>query len=111
MRKTMGIRTEIAAATKKSRRADADLCFSYPAEYEIVVNGKKIVGSAQKRGKKGFLQHGSIFVSRRDFDKFEKVLLNPSEAALEKAISIEAVLGKKPSFDEISTVLKESFAI
>ncbi|MFH1826266.1 MAG: hypothetical protein ABH823_03120, partial [bacterium] len=26
------------------------LCFSYPAEYEIVCQGRKIVGSAQKRG-------------------------------------------------------------
>lgn len=104
----LGINAEIAAG-KKSERRSADLCFTYPAEYEIVANDKKIVGSAQKRGKRGFLQHGSIFVSRRDFDKFEKVLKNPSEAALEKAISIEEVLGHKLSFEEISSALRESF--
>ena len=105
----LGIGAGIAVG-KKSGRCAADLCFTYPAEYEIVVNGKKIVGSAQKRGKRGFLQHGSIFVSRRDFDKFKKVLLNPSEAALEKAISIEGVIGRKFSFEEISTVLTQTFS-
>lgn len=40
----------------------ARLCFSFPASYEITVNGCKVVGSAQKRGKKALLQQGSIFL-------------------------------------------------
>jgi lipoate-protein ligase A len=43
-------------------KSETRLCFSYPAEYEIVYNGKKIVGSAQKRGKRTLLQQGSVFV-------------------------------------------------
>jgi lipoate-protein ligase A len=35
-------------------------CFSRPAQDEIEVDGKKIVGSAQKRAGIKFLQHGSI---------------------------------------------------
>jgi lipoate-protein ligase A len=35
-------------------------CFSHPAQDEIEVAGKKIIGSAQKRTGKKFLQHGSI---------------------------------------------------
>lgn len=35
-------------------------CFSRPAQDEIEVGGKKIVGSAQKRAGEKFLQHGSI---------------------------------------------------
>jgi len=35
-------------------------CFSYPAPNEIEIEGKKIVGSAQKRVGRKFLQHGSI---------------------------------------------------
>ena len=35
-------------------------CFSYPARDEIEVDGKKIVGSAQKRTGAKFIQHGSI---------------------------------------------------
>jgi lipoyl(octanoyl) transferase len=40
----------------------ARLCFSFPASYEITLEGIKIVGSAQKRGKKALLQQGSIFI-------------------------------------------------
>lgn len=35
-------------------------CFSSPSHYELLVKGKKIIGSAQKRLKNAFLQHGSI---------------------------------------------------
>ncbi len=38
-------------------------CFSSPSWYEIVVNGKKIIGSAQRRLSGAFLQHGSILIS------------------------------------------------
>ncbi|MBI5892326.1 MAG: lipoate--protein ligase family protein [Deltaproteobacteria bacterium] len=37
-------------------------CFKSVSRYEILINGKKIVGSAQKRLKRAFLQHGSIIM-------------------------------------------------
>jgi len=37
-------------------------CFSVPSSYEILVEGKKIVGSAQRRWQDAVLQHGSILV-------------------------------------------------
>lgn len=36
------------------------VCFEVPSNYEIVVNGKKLVGSAQARRKEGVLQHGTL---------------------------------------------------
>lgn len=35
-------------------------CFHSPSRYEIIIDNKKLVGSAQRRLKKAFLQHGSI---------------------------------------------------
>ncbi len=35
-------------------------CFSSASHYEIIVGGRKIIGSAQKRLRAAFLQHGSI---------------------------------------------------
>ncbi|MBU0686471.1 MAG: lipoate--protein ligase family protein [Candidatus Margulisbacteria bacterium] len=98
-----------AISNNAARRENADLCFSYPAEYEVVANGKKIVGSAQKRGKRGFLQHGSIFVTRKNYDNFFKVLKAGSATDLESAISVEEVLEKKIDDKEIIAALKESF--
>ena len=37
-------------------------CFSVPSSYEIMVEGRKLVGSAQRRWPEGMLQHGSILV-------------------------------------------------
>lgn len=39
---------------------DRDACFHTPSRYEVLANGKKLVGSAQRRFKNSFLQHGSI---------------------------------------------------
>lgn len=36
------------------------VCFSAPSQYELVINGCKVAGSAQKRFGQTFLQHGSI---------------------------------------------------
>lgn len=40
----------------------APACFSSPSWYEILVNGKKIIGSAQRRLPHAFLQHGSVLI-------------------------------------------------
>ncbi|MBI5827630.1 MAG: lipoate--protein ligase family protein [Deltaproteobacteria bacterium] len=37
-----------------------DACFHTPSRYEVMASGKKLVGSAQRRFKRTFLQHGSI---------------------------------------------------
>ena len=40
--------------------ASGPVCFETPAHYEITVNGRKLVGSAQIRRRGGILQHGSL---------------------------------------------------
>jgi len=84
----------------------SQLCFSYPAEYEIVVNGKKIVGSAQKRGKKALLQQGSIFVRNPGQEVFS-LLKQPVKEY--NAISVEEVLGKEIGFIELSKAIVNGF--
>lgn len=42
------------------------ICFARPTKYEIVVDDKKIVGSAQKQGEKYLMQHGSICIKKND---------------------------------------------
>lgn len=55
-------RDKHAAADEKDKTAS---CFSSPSWYEITVEGKKICGSAQKRGDGVLLQHGSLLI---DYD-------------------------------------------
>ena len=35
-------------------------CFARPVKYEVVCGGRKLLGSAQKRGRRFLLQHGSL---------------------------------------------------
>ena len=46
-------------------------CFSFPTPNELEIDGKKIVGSAQKRDRQALLQHGSIPLSM-DYDLYAK---------------------------------------
>jgi len=96
-------RDEDGEAVEKGVRS---LCFSYPAEYEIVCQEKKLVGSAQKRTKKALLQQGSIFI-RKNPDTVYSMLQHPYDK--ENAICVEEILGRKVDFDEISKALKTGF--
>jgi lipoate-protein ligase A len=42
-------------------------CFALANHYEILCRGRKLVGSAQRRLKHAFLQHGSILIAYDDF--------------------------------------------
>lgn len=99
-----GVQAEINNSSLGIRHSS--LCFSYPAEYEIVAQGRKLVGSAQKRGRKALLQQGSIFVSPTTSAVLE--LLKNEHAPL-NAISLEELLGRTPTFDELSAVLVQGF--
>jgi len=48
---------------KQSKKPDPYFCFVNPCKDDVVENGKKIVGSAQRRRKRAFFQHGSIKIS------------------------------------------------
>jgi len=108
----IGIDAEIQSSNFKFQNKSqipnprSQLCFSYPAEYEIVVKGKKIVGSAQKRGERALLQQGSVFVSNVDNGAYS-VLKNSYEE--QNAVSIETVLGRKVSFEELGKALISGF--
>ena len=52
-----------AMKEKTHKHTKTTLCFYEPSTYEITVNNKKIIGSAQSRNQKSFLQHGSILLA------------------------------------------------
>lgn len=58
-----GIKAELSNGSPSLLSKSSDPCFSFPTPNEIEVDGKKIVGSAQKRDKTALLQHGSMPMS------------------------------------------------
>lgn len=56
----MGLPATLASSTLSGYARSHLPCFAYPARNEVEINGKKAIGSAQKRSGVSFLQHGSI---------------------------------------------------
>ncbi len=60
------------------------VCFETPSNYEITVQGKKLIGSAQARRKDGVLQHGSLPLWG-DLTRITRALRFKDEEARQKA--------------------------
>lgn len=59
--RNLGVSAELAPAAHRPRPRDrTGACFSSTTAYEVMVGGRKIVGSAQRRGGGAVLQHGSV---------------------------------------------------
>jgi len=90
------------------------ICFSAPSQYEVQVEGKKIVGSAQVRKGGVVLQHGSLLI-KLEKDKLFLVFNFPSVQIKERlklkfnATSLEEILKRKIDFSELSEILPRGF--
>jgi lipoyl(octanoyl) transferase len=82
------------------------VCFEVPSTYEITVDGKKLIGSAQARKKEGVLQHGSLPLTG-DLTRICKALVFENESAREdaskrllaRATTVESALGRAVSWE------------
>ncbi|MCM8784824.1 MAG: lipoate--protein ligase family protein [Candidatus Omnitrophica bacterium] len=64
--KKLGIELKIRRISEGKEPSFTDIpCFSLSSRHDVVFNDKKIIGSAQRRNKLSFLQHGSILIDIR----------------------------------------------
>ena len=61
-------------------------CFAKPTKYDVMIDGMKIAGSAQRRKKNAFLHQGSISISAPSFDFLERIL--PENTLVTKAMKL-----------------------
>jgi lipoate-protein ligase A len=83
-------------------------CFAAPSKYELLVDGRKICGSAQVRGGGVFLQHGSLLID-----------IDPVRAAAAMGIAAAGIsgstttlreqLGRRIESDELARILRGAF--
>lgn len=110
-----------AIALEKHNIAQADkldpICFEIPSSYEITMDGKKIIGSAQARKKDGFLQHGTLPLVG-DLSRITEVLVYKSEESrlkarnkmLTKATTLYDSLGNEVSWEYSAKAIEKAFA-
>ena len=95
-----------------SPSATGPVCFEMPSHYEIAVDGRKLVGSAQMRRKAVILQHGSIPICG-DVARICDVLRFASEVARERqvrrlrqrAVTLAQALGFAPTWPQLAAAL------
>jgi lipoate-protein ligase A len=83
-------------------------CFSSSVGYEISSQGRKLVGSAQKRGGGAILQHGSILLQGHG-EEFGGLLKSGYRQAPASMASLGDILGSPPSRRVVVEALIEGF--
>jgi len=88
-------------------------CFSSFSRYEISFQGKKLIGSAQRRFGDFFLQHGSILLMNGELTLTDFLPLDSSSKKIsieESSTNIDEIKGGKIEHFEIIQSLKEGFS-
>ena len=90
-------------------------CFDSPSHYELTINGRKLIGSAQVRKHGIILQHGSILLdfSSQELTSILKLSLENklrTAAILQKrVISLHDALCRMPTYDEVRDAMEAGF--
>jgi lipoate-protein ligase A len=76
-------------------------CFASPAGGEVLVNGRKVIGSAQVRHGSALLQHGSILLDGSQ-DIVRELSCQPSALGHQGETTLREALGRAVTFDEVA---------
>lgn len=93
------------------------VCFDAPSWYELVVEGRKVAGSAQTRQKGVILQHGSILLDIEE-DKLFSLFKYPNDRVKErmqkafknKAVAINEISKERISLEQAKKAFRKGFA-
>jgi lipoate-protein ligase A len=106
----LGVAAELAPLVRGRRDTTGPpaFCFRRTGAYEIAVGGRKLVGSAQRRQRGVFLQHGAVVL---DADPARIRAVFPREADPTAGMTTLAeALGSRPGFDAVVAALGAGLA-
>jgi lipoate-protein ligase A len=106
---SVGVPVEIAAEPARPTPVDAGPCFRAPAPGEIVVGGRKLVGSAQLRVGDVLLQHGSILLS--DDQGLLRALGGRGADGADRPAAVSDLLRRHPEPGELEGALVRAFGL
>ena len=108
--RNLGLKAVMNEVVSKGEKSA--VCFNDPSWYEIIVNGKKIVGSAQKRVDGKLLQHGAVLIDI-DVDKYCSLFNNCGKELIskvkERMTSINDELNGKIGYDDVKVAMVQGF--
>jgi lipoyl(octanoyl) transferase len=108
----LGVPAVLAPDTRKpmplSNDGDAP-CFLSPSRYELMVGGRKIAGSAQRRVRRSFLQHGSLPITC-DRDALARATRLPDSVSLEQEMAgLAEFLPERPTLEQLRSAFVCAF--
>jgi lipoyl(octanoyl) transferase len=100
---SLGVRATVARPRSRVRSPGFAPCFEEPAPGELVVDHRKLVGSAQVREQNALLQHGSILVD--DDQGMIAALATRALPDLPAASTLRDALQRVPTLEEVAEAL------
>jgi lipoate-protein ligase A len=104
--RALGAPVEMVAVASGSDPTPA-FCFARTGSYEIEIDARKVVGSAQRRHGRCFFQHGSILLGVDP--ACLRALFPTTRDPLATLTTLEAALGHRPKFDDVAVALAQAF--
>ncbi len=104
----LGLNPRFSIDCNAGNKIRSSFCFSSFEDYDILIDGRKIGGNAQKWRRKIILQHGSIPLDM-EFPPVLKYVKEPVHADSGKITSLKQSVGRAVSFEEFSAIMRESF--
>ena len=115
----LGLNPVLLKKSPQKKKTEPHICFSEPSSYEILIEGRKIIGSAQRvritRGKNSqpkrfFLQHGSILL-KDSIPLILRIFPFAHEKVLRREIHSLQSVGIYPKYSkkDLIRMLTESF--
>lgn len=102
----LGIAVATAPGTARAREG-AVSCFEAPSAHEILWRGRKLVGSAQMRRERAFLQHGSLPL-RLDPGRLAAATGRPADGR--RFVDASTAAGREVRAAELDAALIEGFS-
>jgi len=104
--RALGAPVEMVGVARDESATPA-FCFARTGSCEIELHGKKLVGSAQRRYGRTFLQHGSVLLGV-DAPRLGAIFPTTPDP-LATLTTLEAALGHRPKFDDVAAALASAF--
>ena len=95
----LGIRASLAPGDNRGRGLAPGACFDTPCAYEIQIDGKKVVGSAQMRRDGALLQHGAILLGL-SLDLYQEILKPAPQSGL-KDTYLESLAARAAGLNDL----------
>lgn len=113
---TLGARVRSERRSEPAAKRPNAVCFETPSHYEITVDGRKLVGSAQMRRKAGLLQHGTLPLFG-DVARICDALAYPTDAerataktaVRDRAMTLAGALDRPVTWDEAAAAIADGF--